>query len=120
MKKLIALILAAVLCLGALAGCNNAPVDDKPVVNALENAKAYLFTMYKDLAPKTMRDFDLVGVVNIGGVSYTVEWSANVSEDLVKVVHYFPADGRSYDRGLRRQKARSCIRNRRYGRMQAW
>ena len=86
MKKLIALILAAVLCLGALAGCNNAPVDDKPVVNALENAKAYLFTMYKDLAPKTLRDFDLVGVVNIGGVSYTVEWTANVSEDLVKVV----------------------------------
>ena len=84
MKKLIALILAAVLCLGALAGCEKAP--EAPVVDALANAKAYLFTMYKDLAPKTMRDFDLVSVVNIGGVSYDVEWTANVSEDLVKVV----------------------------------
>ena len=84
MKKLIALILAAVLCLGVLAGCEKAP--EAPVVDALANAKSYLFTMYKDLAPKTMRDFDLVGVVNIGGVSYTVEWTTNVSEDLVKVV----------------------------------
>ena len=84
MKKLIALILAVVLCLGALAGCEKAP--EAPVVDALANAKAYLFTMYKDLAPKTMRDFDLVSVVNIGGVSYNVEWTVNVSEDLVKVV----------------------------------
>ena len=84
MKKLIALILAAVLCLGALAGCEKAP--EAPVVDALANAKAYLFTMYKDLAGKTLRDFDLVSVVNIGGVSYNVEWTTNVSEDLVKVV----------------------------------
>ena len=84
MKKLIALILAVVLCLGALAGCEEAP--ETPAVDALANAKAYLFTMYKDLAGKTLRDFDLVSVVNIGGVSYTVEWTANVSEDLVKIV----------------------------------
>ena len=87
MKKLIALVLAVVLCLGALAGCNNnTPEATQPKVNALDNAKAYLFTMYKDLAGKTLRDFDLVSVVNIGGVSYAVEWTANVSEDLVKVV----------------------------------
>jgi len=84
MKKLIALILAAVLCLGALAGCEKAP--EAPVVDTLANAKAYLFTMYKDLAGKSLRDFDLVSVVNIGGVSYNVEWTTNVSEDLVKVV----------------------------------
>ena len=84
MKKLIALILAAVLCLGALAGCEKAP--ETPTVDTLANAKAYLFTMYKDLAGKTFRDFDLVSVVNIGGVSYDVEWTANVSEDLVKIV----------------------------------
>ena len=84
MKKLIALILALVLCLGALAGCEKAP--EAPVVDTLANAKAYLFTMYKDLAPKTLRDFDLVGIVSIGGVSYTVEWTTNVAEDLIKVV----------------------------------
>ena len=84
MKKLIALILAVVLCLGALAGCEKAP--EAPVVDALANAKSYLFTMYKDLAGKSLRDFDLVSVVNIGGVSYNVEWTADVSEDLVKVV----------------------------------
>ena len=84
MKKLIALILAVVLCLGALAGCEKAP--EAPAVDALANAKSYLFTMYKDLAGKTLRDFDLVSVVNIGGVSYKVEWTTDVSEDLVKVV----------------------------------
>ena len=84
MKKLIALILTVVLCLGALAGCEKAP--EAPTVDALANAKAYLFTMYKDKAGKTMRDFDLVGAVSIGGVSYTVEWTTNVSEDLVKVI----------------------------------
>ena len=84
MKKLIALILAVVLCLGALAGCEKAP--EAPVVDALANAKAYLFTMYKDLAGKSLRDFDLVSVVNIGGVSYSVEWTTDVSEDLVKIV----------------------------------
>ena len=84
MKKLIALILAVVLCLGALAGCEKAP--EAPAVDALANAKAYLFTMYKDLAGKTLRDFDLVSVVNIGGVSYNVEWTTDVSEDLVKIV----------------------------------
>ncbi len=84
MKKLIALILAVVLCLGALAGCEKAP--EAPAVDALANAKAYLFTMYKDLAGKTLRDFDLVSVVNIGGVAYNVEWTANVAEDLVKII----------------------------------
>ena len=84
MKKLIALILAVVLCLGALAGCEKAP--EAPAVDALANAKAYLFTMYKDLAGKSLRDFDLVSVVNIGGVSYNVEWTVDVAEDLVKIV----------------------------------
>ena len=81
MKKLIALILAAVLCLGVLAGCEKAP--EAPVVDALANAKSYLHTMYKDTPETTPTDYTVVGMVVIGGTTFEVEWTAD--SDTIKI-----------------------------------
>jgi len=81
MKKLIACVLALVLCLSLFAGCNNTPAEDttptQPTVDALANAKAYLRTMYKDQPETTPADYTVVGVLNINGQEFQIDWSAD-------------------------------------------
>ncbi len=96
MKKLIALMMALLLCLGLFAGCQGeeAPVTDPtessstaPQVNHKENlasAKAYLRNLYKGTASKgepnrAASDFEVTGVVVVAGISYNVEWTVNVT-----------------------------------------
>ena len=103
MKKLLALALILIMCMGSLAACGTteqpaepttaptqapttaptqAPVEE--TVSDLVNAKNYLFTMYKDQTVSTPVDYTVVGVVNIGGVLFPIEWT--VDNDTVKII----------------------------------
>lgn len=78
MKKIISLILALVMCLAVFCGCtNNEPVDNVSVVSDLENAKNYIYTMYKDTNPVTPADYDVVGLVKIGDVEFPITWTTD-------------------------------------------
>ena len=79
MKKLIACVLALVMCLSVFAGCNgsNTPETTAPAVDGLANAKAYLRTMYKDALETTPTDYTVVGVILINGIEYKVDWTAD-------------------------------------------
>ena len=77
MKKLIALVLIALLCLGVLAGCSGKA--------GLEDAKEYLDSIMKPKAEKTPADYEVLNKVMIGQDEYTIEWSVDVQEG-VKVV----------------------------------
>ena len=99
MKKLIALLLALVLCVGLVA-CggpaepSKAPVENTPaptpeptpVADALGDAVAYVKTIYKKVAEITAKDFERIGVVPVGTEKYEVVWTVDVAEDLVKIV----------------------------------
>ena len=100
MKKLIALILALVMCLSVFAACNEQPApettapqvtDPAPsAADGLANAKAYLRTMYKDKVGKVMRTFDVVSQVKIGEFTYDIEWTTEADPAFVQVS---PAEG---------------------------
>ena len=103
MKKLIACVLALVMCLSVFAGCNsgNTPETSAPETTApagpsaadgLENAKAYLRTMYKDKVGKVLRDFDLVSQVKIGEFTYNIEWTTDAAAENVSISA--PADNK--------------------------
>lgn len=102
MKKIFACALILVMCMGSLAACGSeqtaeqapttAPVattapTEAPAVDTvsdLVNAKNYLFTMYKDQTEATPADYTVVGVVNIGGTLFPIEWT--VDNDTVKII----------------------------------
>ncbi len=71
MKKLIALITLLALCCAACIGFAETADAD------LAAARSYLRMMYKNSPETTMVDYEVVGVLNIGGVEYPVEWSAD-------------------------------------------
>lgn len=78
MKKLFALLVALTLCLSLCTGFAAEAADE------LNDAKSYLYLMYKNKPETTMSDYTVVGVVNIGGVLYEVEWTAD--SDTVKII----------------------------------
>ena len=111
MKKLIALLLALVMCFSMIA-CGTADKPDQnpeqtpaatpeptpepaPAPTAedyLADAKAYVRTMYKDKAGKVLRDFDVVSLVKIGEFTYEIEWTTDATEENVKIAA--PADNK--------------------------
>ena len=72
MKKLIALLALLALCCTACIGFAEEIADAD-----LLAARSYLRMMYKNSPETTMVDYDVVGVLNIGGVEYPVTWSAD-------------------------------------------
>ena len=98
MKKLIACVLALVMCLSVFAGCNTNgdPETTAPAAasaaDGLENAKAYLRTMYKDKVGKVLRDFDLVSQVKIGEFTYDIAWTTDAAAENVSISA--PADNK--------------------------
>lgn len=85
MKKIIALALSVLMILTCFVGC-------KDKTNDLANAVAYLENMYqtgsKDEPMVIGVDKDVLSVVTVDGVSYTVEWAITVTEgasDAVKI-----------------------------------
>ena len=101
MKRLIASVLALVLCFGLLAGCGTdepqastpvaeptetqpvetTPVQEEPDTAAedVKSAAAYLKAMYKESEAATPYDFERLGVVRVANVPYTVVWTADVA-----------------------------------------
>ncbi len=87
MKKFLCLILALVLCVSVFVACDNTEQPEEPDEKvALDNATAYLKTMYKGYLsnPETPFDFELVTKVTVNEKVYAVEWS--VDNNAVKVV----------------------------------
>ena len=102
MRKLIACALIFTMCMAGVAACGKEntteptptmaptatvePTEAPSVdtVSDLVNAKNYLYTMYKDQTEATPADYTVVGVVNIGGVLFPVEWTADHAS--VKIV----------------------------------
>ncbi len=109
MKKLLILLLALVMCVGVLAACtvqlpdnpldsnqdsNNSTEPDSGETNAdtvdpddaatLADAVAYLNSLYKDGNEITERDFDVIGRVLIGGVTFNVTWTVDSDKITVK------------------------------------
>lgn len=102
MKKLltfVTLLLVLVLLATAFVGCNKDDTDEEVPgdttgnqKDGLQSARDYIFAMYKDGAEETPADYRVVGMTTVDGVAYTVTWSVNVAEDLVRVVP--DADGK--------------------------
>ena len=92
MKKFLALFAVLVLCISLFAACKPASTpnpDPKPGTigdeeATLADAAAYLFSLYKDGAEATERDYDVVGKVMIGTTVFEVTWSVDV--DTIKIV----------------------------------
>jgi len=83
MKKLISVALLLALCLALFAGCTT--VENPPATeaeNPLENAKNYLFAMYRDTEGVVRRDFERVSIVMIDGVKYNVTWTADNADNV--------------------------------------
>ncbi len=90
MKKLIALFLVFAMCLGAFAGCKQEQVPGTvPTVsgeNGAQEAIDYLAAIYTDDGAKTAVDYERYGIVRIAGVPYTVVWTTDLGEDMIKIV----------------------------------
>ncbi|MBQ7938864.1 MAG: hypothetical protein IJ281_00605 [Clostridia bacterium] len=91
MKRLIACLLLLAMSVCVFAGCNETTTPNdtpdvvEPAENGLDNAIAYVKTAYKKAAENTAKDFQRVGKVPVGDTVYTVVWTTDVSEDLVKI-----------------------------------
>ena len=81
MKKILTLILALVLCLGALTACvggNGGENNNGSGKGAIDAAVTYLFNMYKDEPAATSASFVRVTKLPpIDGENFTVAWSVN-------------------------------------------
>ncbi|MBQ2766636.1 MAG: hypothetical protein IJF49_00985 [Clostridia bacterium] len=75
MKKLFALLLAMLMCLGCLAACGEDTVDEN--APALADAVTYLNSLYKDAAESTPVDYDVVGKIMINSVEFGVTWTVD-------------------------------------------
>ena len=73
MKKLIALLLAAVLCVGLFAGCAQEKNED------LTKAKEYLYSLYVDAALETATDLEYPARVKGGNTFFDVEWTVEIT-----------------------------------------
>lgn len=70
MKKLLAILLLAAMSLTLV--CAETSVDED-----LEAASNYLYYMYEGVPETTMTDYDVIAVVNIGGIEFPVTWTAD-------------------------------------------
>jgi len=100
MKKIILWVLLAAVVVGAVIGVavsfnnTNDPQQTETPTNATATGEetsvndviAYLKSIYKDEGAKTPIDYERYGIVRIAGVPYEVVWTADVSEDFIKVV----------------------------------
>lgn len=83
MKKILTLLLVIALALGTFTGCDMIKGligggDNNEVTGpTLDEAKTYLFNIYKDSAAAPVVDYDLVAKVIIDGTSFAVTWTVN-------------------------------------------
>jgi DNA/RNA endonuclease YhcR with UshA esterase domain len=91
MKRIIALMLAALLACALFAACGKTEPgkEQNDVTYDLAGAVAYVEGLYKDDLSVTAVDFDVVSQVMIAGVAYQIDWSV----DTDKVTVGTPANG---------------------------
>ncbi len=80
MKRLLALTLALLMCLGLLAGCGGGSKD------GLESAKEYLDTIMKSTSENTPADYTVLNKIVIGKEEYTIAWAVDVTANVAVVV----------------------------------
>ena len=94
MKRIIALLIVTVLCLGMLASCDvidqvkdmiglgqpDAPTTTVTVTDAIN----FLHDIYKTKKETTMSDFDVVAQVKLNGVVFPVEWTTDSDKVTIK------------------------------------
>lgn len=91
MKRLIACALLLAMLITLFAGCNtsanieNSEPTESVDTSALDSAVEYLKSIYKDAEESTPVDYQRVATVRIGTQAFTVAWSVDVSEDLIKI-----------------------------------
>ncbi len=88
MRKILSLLLTALLVCSMLAACGRTPAET-PVTYDLEGAAAYVEGLYKEDLSVTAVDYDVVSQVIIGGVTYAIDWTV----DSDKVTVGAPANG---------------------------
>ena len=100
MKKILALLLALVMCLAVLTSCDAVTgvidqIKDKidgiinpqpPVEYHIDKAQSFLNNMYKNENPVTPADYEVVGQVRVAGVVYTVTWATDVADVKVEAL----------------------------------
>ena len=100
MKRILAMLLALVLCLSVFVACEvpgvtdettddgtKAPETEAPENQAnVESARAYLKNMYKKYLTEneTAADFTLVSQVMVNGVAYVITWTTNTDKVTVE------------------------------------
>lgn len=88
MKKAIRASLVVLMVLATLISCASTEKVSAP--SGLDNAKNYLFAMYKnskkDVPDVTASDYTVVDTVMISGISYSVDWTVDCTEEVAKVV----------------------------------
>ncbi len=82
MKKIIALLLAMIVCMGCLAACSDDPATEEGAT--LAQAVTYLHNLYKDAASTTPTDYDVVGKLMIGTTEFTVTWETDNEQITIK------------------------------------
>ena len=105
MKKILSVLLVLIFTLTAFVSCDKIPglegmsdklnfeeilnkvkfweKDETPSVT-LDDAKAYLFNTYKDSAKAPVVDYDLVAIVTIDGVKFSVTWTVDLDTITIK------------------------------------
>jgi hypothetical protein len=83
MKKLLSFVLVLVMGL-SLVACGGEKVEEK---SDLDAAAEYLYSMYKDISPASYSaDYEVVAVVKVGATKFNVTWTADATEENVKIV----------------------------------
>ena len=100
MKKLLALFLALIMCMGVLVACGGndgkettntddateAPATEAPAT--LAEAKEYLDSMMKDKKGKAIpNDYDVLGVLTLGTTKFEVTWTVNNENDILNMLN---------------------------------
>lgn len=87
MKKILAVVLAAVMCLAVFAGCANTQEPDGTVTYNIENAVAFVKNMYKTYLTEneTAADFRLTTQIIVDKATFTVAWSTNTDKVTVEL-----------------------------------
>ena len=89
MKKRIAILLAIVLCVASLSACNNkSNTGDADAAGDVEQAKAYLVSMYEKSPEITASDYEVVSMVTVAGVKYNVTWTTDAADVKVITSHH--------------------------------
>lgn len=79
MKRLVSFALVLVLAIGLLlTSCGEK--EEGP--SALDMAKEYVYTLYKDVQEKTGEDYEVIGVVKSGDSTFDVVWTVDITEGI--------------------------------------